>query len=475
MPWKAFLQNGEYCVFKLDEAGEKTGSSLGCHPTRELANNQVAALNASEEKEENDMPDEIKEEKAHGVPLGITSFVDLDAFNEAQETAGAMQDATFAFSQLAENIMMSDEIEDKALALQALASEFAAKVADEAKEETTEEDGIVSRVVSKAKEVLGIKEKPKLDGGFYVWKEKDGYRWMSVYSNNIKDNDNPPDIISSKSHKRFVEMVDKGKASLPELWLWHVKEWKWGDATAVAYDDSGFAVAIGKVADNPAAIAVADWLKERDDILTSHGMPRPTVKREQDEKGNNVIVEHITREISPLFNFAAANKYTGFSILKENDMAIPKEKKEEFVEQGLAAEVLDQLEQQNAATDKETETLEKKEEEAVTEEATTQEAVSEPVTQEAVAGAIASVVKPLIEQVSVLTEQVKELTKTDAEKIAEKAATTPAASLEAMTFESIFGDLNKVDGRSTLAKSKPAEIEQMEEDWFIRPFLEGGK
>ena len=51
MPYKAFLEDGEYCVYKLDDNDEKTGSSLGCHSTPEEAQEQVEALFASEEEE----------------------------------------------------------------------------------------------------------------------------------------------------------------------------------------------------------------------------------------------------------------------------------------------------------------------------------------------------------------------------------------------------------------------------------------
>ena len=51
MPWNSFFENGEYCVYQIDDNDEKTGSSLGCHETEEEANDQIAALNASEDEE----------------------------------------------------------------------------------------------------------------------------------------------------------------------------------------------------------------------------------------------------------------------------------------------------------------------------------------------------------------------------------------------------------------------------------------
>lgn len=54
MPWKAFKEGDEYCVYKLTgEGGDKTGDSLGCHPTKSEADDQVAALyvNAGDDEE----------------------------------------------------------------------------------------------------------------------------------------------------------------------------------------------------------------------------------------------------------------------------------------------------------------------------------------------------------------------------------------------------------------------------------------
>jgi HK97 family phage prohead protease len=66
-PWDVFTQDEEFCVFKLDEDGERTGDTLGCHPTEEEAQAQVAALYASEKADAdkaewsrafiNDLPD----------------------------------------------------------------------------------------------------------------------------------------------------------------------------------------------------------------------------------------------------------------------------------------------------------------------------------------------------------------------------------------------------------------------------------
>ena len=65
MPWKIVSKDGEFCIFKEDEAGEPMGETLGCHPTEEKAKAQLAALYASEQKEYGGflMPDGINLEK----------------------------------------------------------------------------------------------------------------------------------------------------------------------------------------------------------------------------------------------------------------------------------------------------------------------------------------------------------------------------------------------------------------------------
>lgn len=48
MPYKVFAENGKYCVYKHDEAGNKVGKTHGCHPSRKNANEQLRALYAAE-------------------------------------------------------------------------------------------------------------------------------------------------------------------------------------------------------------------------------------------------------------------------------------------------------------------------------------------------------------------------------------------------------------------------------------------
>lgn len=344
------------------------------------------------------------------------------------------------------------------------------------------EAGLVTRIVDAIKGLLPAKGQPPEPDpvpGFMLWKEAGEYRWVARYSNNFRDDDNPPEIISADSHRRFVEMVDNKEAELPELWLWHRPEWKLGTATWVAYDDSGFALAGGVVDEK--GVSALDTLTSIPprDMRVSHGMPSASIERDGDDP--TIITRHITREISPLPTRWAANQGTGFAILKENIMTIPTEKRQALIEQwGLSAEQLDALEDANATTaeaakeagieskevdDESAATTEKEEQE--TEQAETTETAVDPLTREEVATAFMAVLQPLAEQVAGMQAQLSEMTKgldalqeTDAAKIADKAGGTPAASLlDLMQMRAVGSDEAHIDGRIGLAKSKPKEAQ----------------
>jgi hypothetical protein len=332
-----------------------------------------------------------------------------------------------------------------------------------------------------------FKDEPEDETGISVWKEGNQYWWMARYSNKFRDNDNPPEIISSESHKRFVNLVKEGKSPLPELWGWHKKEWKVGTALRVAYDELGFAVALGTF--DPGREEVAEALmNSKESIKVSHGMPLSTIKR--DEIDSTIIVEHETREISFLPAWAAANKLTGFVVLnlesKEESMAIPDETKQDWISKlGIKPETLQSLEEANAAdADKAvSEGMESKETEeaqpAPTEPAEKTE-VAETVTltvaelKQAFQETVTNVISPVIERLNTLEGNLKEL-KEISDKRDEVLKGTPTASISALLGEfaksAIGAEENRVDGRERLAKSKPKEAAANAGGKTIVPFI----
>lgn len=327
-------------------------------------------------------------------------------------------------------------------------------------------------------------DEPQDETGLTIWKEGNAYWWLARYSNKFRDNDHPPEIISSASHKRFVQLVKEGKAPLPELWLWHKKEWKVGQAHGVAYDDSGFAVAIGTFDVGKEYVAEA-LNKSKEPIRVSHGMPKLSIK--YDEIDPTILMEHETREISPLPAWAAANKLTGFAVLnlesKEESMAIPDETKQEWISKlGINLETLKSLEEANTAdADKAiSEGLESKEVETTEEAQPAAEEVSaeppaEPAPEAkevetvtltvdqlrvAVQEAVTGIVSPYVERITALEATLKEI-KEAGDKRDEVLKGTPTASLSALLgqfAQSAIGDPStRVDGRTSLAQSKPKE------------------
>jgi hypothetical protein len=554
MPYTIKKENNEWCVFNKD-----TGEKTGCSDTLEKAKAHMRTLYANEKGLDENAAEvvewlskELKEAEQKGyydaeyeyVPWGVTSFAEWDEWRKARKIQKAINVDTKAFQSLVWNVMEDSETSDKGAAVKALADEFASRVKTDADGEgeimedksiepedtpsTAKKQNAAVSLLNKIKEIVSSfsgsdvaeneseqKElEPTKDDALMLWKEADGtYRWIARYSNNLRDDDKPSEIISSKSHQKFVEKVDRGEAPLPELWLWHRPEWMWGKSTAVAYDESGFALATGYVL--PGFEPVAERLAQLppSEIRVSHGMPVKSIVRDTNDP--SVIIEHETREISPLPTWAAANKWTGFVILKEDsEMTVPAEKRKALVEQwGVPANLLDQLEDANArdaqsakelgiesketdtnnasdtsaeSTETEVEAEGSREEETQTETTaedkteTESKEVEYPTRQE-VADAFAAVVSPLVEglqelksQVEVLSKELSGLKQGDEEKIEKAVKDSPPASLAAMLTKSVIGDGSTLlDGRSSLAKSKPKEAQAEQGGDFISNIVRG--
>lgn len=365
---------------------------------------------------------------------------------------------------------------------------------------------IVSDVVDKLKSLLVASEDEQNDAPLMLWKEADTgrLRWFARYSNNFLDDDNPPEIIAAESHQAFVDMVDRKEAAMPELWLWHVPEWKVGVADWLAYDDSGFALASGTV--DVGKEAVVEQVASHHPLL-SHGMPVISIVRDPDDP--KIIRRHTTKEITLLPDWAAANKITGFILMeadqsiKEDDMAIPANKKQELVENwNINPELLDQLEQANLSDaakatedgreskEKTEEVKEETQEQAATEvveqskeeevQSETEENVeaeqsqAEPApdlsqypTREEVAEAITTVFTPYFERINQLSAQMeafgkeigalKEMKNADLETTINQLPSASLAALIAQRSRAVGDADARVKGNERLANSKPEE------------------
>jgi hypothetical protein len=535
MPYKVVKTGVQYCVHKKNTDGS-AGKKIACHATRTKAHAQIAAIEASEKAKEQEMNKDItvnpetqeappetqekdnkdnKDQKHYTdvyVPWGVYSFADLEKADNARAAALRVKTLSDQFVEIVYNIMASDDIENKDAAVTSLASEYSLlinKGANEAKETTqttqttqtwTEWVATIPAMVKTAvNEAFNNKDEPEPKEGFMLWKEGDQLRWLTRYSNNFRDRDNPPEIISAKSHQRFVDMVDNKEADMPELWLWHVPEWKLGKADWLAYDTAGFALASGYI-DRGKEI-VAEQIAKQRLVGVSHGMPPSSIERDPDDP--TVIVGHESAEISPLPMRYAANEVTGWILLGEptkegNNMPIPENKKNTLVDEWkMDADLLVQLEAMNKAdaekaTEEGREKKEKTADEPVIEEEAVEETTEEtteteepeeeetidpaeeaPSRQE-VADAVSTVLQPFVELTQSLDERLKELEKSDEEKVATKAAFTPSASVGALLaqkFSAIGDDETRIRKNSKLANSAPEETKPEAEGPFSIRYL----
>lgn len=489
MPYKVVSESGKFKVYKLGAGNKPTGKPLGTHNEKPKADAQVRALYANEKKPKKEMgvsfdngatvtytatsgdtvtnsggtvTDDTETKDYYNDPVevvlvestyGPLTFADLLAEEEAREAVYEMQELNYKLQRIITNIMNSDA-EDKAGALVALTNEYAALVQKEVQDSEDKATSIAKQIAGDNQPKPEIKEESPVvvsdDKSLFIWKEDNTYRWLAAYSNNRRDEDNPPEIISSESHKEFDEALNKGEWPMPELWPWHVP-FPVGVATFHAYDEeSGFPIAGGYF--YKGMEWAAEGMIESGWDGTSHGMPIEWIQR--DKESSTILIRHRTKEISPLPNWAAANKLAFFIINKESNMAeekgLPPHKRDEFVK-AFGEERVKQIEETLADKSKSADEagIEKKEqsqEAPVVDKALTQDDLLKAL--EFVSDGIKASFEKLDARLKAIEEsQVEEKDKFDI--------------VEILKAKSIIGkDAAKIDGRSSLAKDAPKEVEQ---------------
>lgn len=190
---------------------------------------------------------------------------------------------------------------------------------------------------------------------FNVHKDQSGtYRWLAQFSNNVRDNDDPPEILAAEAHRRFVYLLDKGFVPMPQLWVWHEKDWTVGEANWVALDeqdDLTFILASGIF--YPHASEFAKALSLEKDVALSHGMYPHLMERAGDDP--SVITGYVSREITVLPRYAAANRLTAYTMqqhsTEKNSMAVKDAKRRSLAEvwPGISQDLLKRLEDFNGA------------------------------------------------------------------------------------------------------------------------------
>ena len=430
---------------------------------------------------------------------------------------------------LNENILaaVDMDIEDKVKAITKNVDVFANKASELANSFTGEinSKSILDRVKSlfarKEKVTMQLKSANYDDGMLSIWKDSNGvYRWEALYTNAYRDREK--EILSAKSHERFVELVDSGVVPMPVLKHWHIDGTEWGEADFLHYDkETGFLLAIGHVysVKEKEAEALIELSKELN-VATSHGMPVISIKREKDNP--YVIEEYVTEEISDLPQWAAANTLSNFEILNKEviSMTLPDAKKDYLRQLGYSDEQIADKEalmaskaveaeeakldfKEKDVKDADVAETETTEEETQTEEETadveTEEQESEAETdtdeekkelqelvaviQKEIAVPLGDAIKTVAEAVVGLTERVKGL-----ETVEEKQKSAMDLVLSLTPPEALAGRLARelaasgskdtiVRKNSAIAKDAPEETETNEEGIPLvnsgNPFIDG--
>jgi len=257
------------------------------------------------------------------ISFGAISFEELDQIKQANEQADKLGEVSYQTETLVSNVMRNPEISDKPSALSKIV------------------DGLKKRLSSLMK---SKKEVEPTSSYFTLTKDKSGdYRWFSLVTNHFRDADNPPEIFETKAHREFVEYIDNG-GEYPELWLWHTPGTKCGVSDWVDFDH-GFLMASGTF--DKDKLGVAEKLSKDKNLGVSHGY-----YFHYSRKDKSIIDWYRTFEISPLPSSAAANPYTGIEIIKQEATKNMNANKRKFLVDKLGEDRVKELESLPAEMEK---------------------------------------------------------------------------------------------------------------------------
>ena len=170
---------------------------------------------------------------------------------------------------------------------------------------------------------------PRDSDSFSVFKGSDGkWYWIAKYTNAYEDKEG--EIFTEKAHEEYIRRVDMGLVDKPELWTWHTKGTKHGQADVV-FGVGRIVVAVGHFDETPEAKqAIHFYQKNAGKIKLSHGALAPKWALQ-----NGLIHAYNTFEISTLPKGVESNPYTSYEAVKAMQ---PDPKKLEWVATVLGKE-----------------------------------------------------------------------------------------------------------------------------------------
>lgn len=186
-------------------------------------------------------------------------------------------------------------------------------------------------MLAQVREFIGNLGKPQKPQAFAVFKTASGkMAWIARHTGKYIDREG--EILAERAHEAYVDRVQKGIVPPPELWMWHAKGTKHGQAVTV-WKSGGFVLAAGYFDETQAGKSAFEYYqKNSGKIKLSHMFHYPSVA-----KINGVYHEYNTIEITTLPDGAEAFPYTSFEEIQT--MALPDVAKQ-MINEALGPEVL---------------------------------------------------------------------------------------------------------------------------------------
>lgn len=266
-------------------------------------------------------PDEVKDEKCYEpayLPLGVRSFADADVAHDAHERDEHARETTATFQAIVNNILYAEELsaDEKSALIAQAAADMAARV-NQPEGRRSLWDRVKGMVHKESPEQVGFAP----GGAFTVYRDKatGEPRWMGIWSNDRTDREG--ERFTEAAHREYEAHVDR-TGNYPSLMLWHERAAVVGEADQLAYDDRGFMVATGTF--NELGKAIYKGLESYPEPL---GMSHGYHYRASDLKDGEYH-HYRTFEVSVLPLRAAANLKTAFGV--EESMALREDKKRMF-------------------------------------------------------------------------------------------------------------------------------------------------
>lgn len=362
MPYEIRKEKNQYCVYNKD-----TGENKGCSDSHDKAVAHMQAMYAAESK------------KAQRYTQAECNYIPLsEVANKACANCRFFSGDGGGYCLICENypldILPTGYCNEytalpSAVPASEQASEAAIEAVHEAIESAVEEamGGGMDKAASEPETVVPVvipdaSEKPAKsaieriknwfmkpdESAFQVFKGSDGkHYWLARHTNNFEDRDQ--EILSAKAHEAYVARVNLGFVPPPELWAYHTKGTRHGQADQV-WIHAGFVFALGHFDDtSEAQQAVKSYQARKGKIELSHGFTFPKWALK-----DGVYETYNTFEISTLPENAASNPYTAF---EEIDTMALSEKQANWIKSTLGEAALKRVQDAQTTAEKDADVL----------------------------------------------------------------------------------------------------------------------